>query len=179
MSKRNKKSVGTRRRQKFKNSRYYRNYKKKTLRNRKTRRGYRGGSGIMSNLDDIYTIMLNFINAKNHGEIEEMKSKKSYLLAVLPTTDLSDVEGDILMQLVIQSTDEQIRTVRLNNQTFKLNEDDILPIRLYVDQLIDEHPQTNPEEEISPERFFATETLNKIAIIFPQLFPHLNQNSSS
>lgn len=130
----------------------------------------------MSNLNGIYPIMLDFINAKNKGNIKKMKRKKNYLLAVLPTTDLTDVKGDILMQLVIQSTDEQIRSVILNNQTFKLNEDDILPIRLYVDQLIDED---DPNEEPSPERFFATETLNKITIIFPQLFPHLNQNSSS
>ena len=178
MTKRIKKSIGTRRRQKIRN---YRNYKKKTLRKKTLRKKkiIRGGSGIMSNLNDIYPIMLDFIDAKNHGNIDKMKHKKSELLAVLPTTDLRDVDGDILMQLVIQSTDEEIRTNILNNETFKLNEDDILPIRLYVDQLIDEHPQTNPEEENSPERFFATETLNKIEIIFPQLFPHLNQNSSS
>jgi hypothetical protein len=176
MTKRIKKSIGTRRRQKIRNYRNYRNYRKKTLRKKKI---IRGGSGIMSNLNNIYPIMLDFINAKNHGNIDKMKRKKRELLAVLPTTDLTDVDGDILMQLVIQSTDEEIRASIFNNETFKLTEGDILPIRLYVDQLIDEYPQTNPEEEISPERFFATETSNKIAIIFPQLFPHLNQNSSS
>jgi hypothetical protein len=173
MTKRIKKSIGTRRRQKIRN---YRNYRKKTLRNKKIRTG---GYGIISNVNDIYPIMLDFINAKNKGNIKKMKRIKGQLLAVLQTTDLKDVDGDILMQLVIQSTDEEIRANIFNNETFKLTEGDILPIRLYVDQLIDEHPQTNPEEEISPERFFATETLNKIAIIFPKLFPHLNQNSSS
>ena len=173
MTKRIKKSIGTRRRQKIRNYRNYRNYRKKTLRKKKI---IRGGSGIMSNLNNIYPIMLDFINAKNHGNIDKMKRKKRELLAVLPTTDLTDVDGDILMQLVIQSTDEEIRASIFNNETFKLTEGDILPIRLYVDQLIDED---DPNEEPSPERFFATETLNKITIIFPQLFPHLNQNSSS
>ena len=90
---------------------------------------------------------------------------------------------NVINELFVYSTNpiSNTREIRINPtiNDKKLNEDDILPIRLYVDQLIDEHPQTNPEEEISPERFFATETLNKITIIFPQLFPHLNQNSSS
>lgn len=166
MTKRYKKSIGTRRRKKIRNS------IKKTLRNKKIRRG---GYGAISNPSDIYRIMMDFINAKNHGNINESRDIKRQLLNILPNSDLTNVDGGLLTQLVIQSTDAEIRDDILNNQTLQLNEDDIPSIRMYVDQLIDD----DSDEDPSPETLFATETLNNIATRFPQLFPHLNQNSSS
>jgi hypothetical protein len=163
MTKRHKKSIKTRRKQKFRNSR------KKTLKNKKIRRG---GYGAIYNPSDIYQAMMDFINAKNHGNINESGIIKNQLLTVLPTTDLTNVDGGLLMQLVIQSTDAEIRDNILNNQTLNLNEDDISSIRIYIDQLIDD----DSEEDPSPETLFASETLNNIATRFPQLFPHLNQN---
>lgn len=166
MTKRYKKSIVTRRRKKFRNSR---NYRKKTLRNKKIRRG---GYGAISNPSDIYRIMMDFINAKNHGNVTERESIKRQLLNILPNSDLTNVDGGLLMQLVIQSTDAEIRDNILNNQTLQLNEDDIPSIRIYIDQLIDD----DSDEDPSPETLFANETLDKIEIRFPQLFPHLNQN---
>ena len=115
---------------------------------------------------------MDFINAKNHGNINESIIIKNQLLTVLPTSNLTNVDGGRLMQLVIQSTDAEIRDIILNNQTLNLNEDDISSIRIYIDQLIDD----DSEEDPSPETLFAAETLNNIANTFPQLFPHLNQN---
>lgn len=166
MTKRYKKSIGTRRRKKIRNSR------KKTLRNKKIRRG---GYSTISNPSDIYRIMMDFINAKNHGNVTKSTDIKRQLLNVLPTSDLTNVDGGLLMQLVIQSTDAEIRDIILNNQTLNLNEHDIPPIRIYIDQLIHD----DSDEDPSPETLFATETLHKIEIRFPQLFPHLNQNTSS
>ena len=163
MTKQNKKSIKTRRKQKF------RNYRKKTLKNKKIRRG---GYGAIYNPSDIYQAMMDFINAKNHGNINESIIIKNQLLTVLPTSNLTNVDGGRLMQLVIQSTDAEIRDIILNNQTLNLNEDDISSIRIYIDQLIDD----DSEEDPSPETLFAAETLNNIANTFPQLFPHLNQN---
>ena len=115
--------------------------------------------------------MMNFINAKNsintiNVRNAEMNRIKNQLLAVLPTTNLNDFDGSMLIQLVIDSKDAEIRDAILNNPTLELNDNDISNISIYVDDLMDD----------DTDEHFAPETVEQIAIKFPQLFPHLSNS---